>query len=450
VLKTMDASFEALRYVLERSPETKIVVFRKYYGQSDAMRAWLDSGDGAALADEVYAMFAGCLALCEQRGVTAYLEDLNEMPWDPWSEMPDKQARLSAAFAGRCAELGVRPAVLSIAVGNPPGSFEERAWIWEKLYPALYAAQNARGALSRHLYGAPRMWQPEAKYYALRYRDDRAMWPADLQSLPELVTECGIDGGVIGAASAAVAGWRAYVNAEQYVADLEWFGDEIGKDKYILGATIFTAGGDYMWESFDITGEPKIQAFIRDQHEEVDVAEPTTINALNQPAGEPGETVMFEFQADGIDGTADGFAGLEFPIIPGTENTYGPGSQHRIGQFQNGEVDVEIAIPEATTPLPKGGVIGSIFIQIVELDGVNFDGGRHGPYPIALLAKTTGQGPGHGGGKPEPDDEIDEAAVKQNLDELWALAAAFGMNGDTANEAYIKQRVIAIKEATGV
>lgn len=237
----MDRSLDPLRHVLEQSPETHTVVFRKYY-DADQQRAWLESGDGAALAQEVYNDYAECIALCETQGVRVYVEDLNEMPWDPWDSAPDKQARLSAAFATQCGLMALRPAVLSIAVGNPPGSFDERRWIWEKLYPALYAAQRAGGALSRHLYGAPRFNQPDPQYYALRYRDDRAMWPADLQFLPELVTECGIDGGVIGAPSAAEAGWRNYITADQYVEDLRWFNDEIGKDAYIIGATVFLAG----------------------------------------------------------------------------------------------------------------------------------------------------------------------------------------------------------------
>jgi hypothetical protein len=240
ILKVMSTSRESLEWVLERSPGTKILVFRKYYDLAQ-QRAWLDSGDGTKLADEVYTDYAPCLAVCHKRKVVPYFEDLNEMPWDPWTEMPDKQARLSTRFAERCIILGVRPAVLSIAVGNPPGSMEERAWLWDKLYPALYAAKRASGVLSRHSYGAKRFWEPDPKYYALRHRDDRAMWPADLQTLPEIHSEIGIDYGVL-YGSPTPKGYKSSGSAEQYVEDLTWYGDEIGKDPYVLGATIFGAG----------------------------------------------------------------------------------------------------------------------------------------------------------------------------------------------------------------
>jgi hypothetical protein len=439
----MDASLHALEYDLERSPRTKIAVFRKYYDEQ-AQRRWLDSGDGASLADEVFGMFVACVAACEARGVTPYLEDLNEMPWDPWDTMPDQQARLSAAFADRCAELHVRPAVLSIAVGNPPGSFAERAWLWEKLLPALYAAQRASGALSRHLYGAPRMNQPDPKYYALRYRDDRAMWPADLQGLPELVTECGIDGGVIGAPSAAAAGWRNYVSAEQYCEDLVWFAGELAKDSYILGATIFTAGGDFMWESFDVTGVPEIAEFIRTQ-EVSSMPIPTVIHPDNIPEGVPGQSTTFTFTASGIDGAANGFVGFEYPLIPGTSQSYyGGATQHEIGEFTNGTWEATVDVSLNTTPLPPEGVTGSLFVQIVELNGTPadpvIDGGRFGPFPIEI-----NEAPGAGSGSGSMTD-----LERRQLDDLWALAAAFEVNHDPSNAEFIRERVIRIKAAHGL
>jgi hypothetical protein len=240
ILKTMDASLDPLKYILDRSPETKIVVFRKYF-EDHWQSFYMAGGQGDVLADAVVNMFRASIDECLRRGVDVYVEGLNEPPWDPWDSAPDKQARLYVAFAERCAQLGVKPAVLSMSVGNPPGSFDERRWIWGKLYPALYAAKAAGGCLARHLYGAKRMWEPDPKYYALRYRDDRTFWPADLQDLPEIVSECGIDWGVLGGFDPP-RGWRSSGSASQYVEDLTWFGDEIAKDAYVLGSTIFSAG----------------------------------------------------------------------------------------------------------------------------------------------------------------------------------------------------------------
>lgn len=240
ILKVMDPSLDPLQFILDRSPETKIVVVRQYFDDNQ-QRAFLGTGNGALLADVVTETFTNVIMECDRRSVALYVESLNEMPWDPWAEAPDKQARLSVAFAERCAQLEVRPAVLSMSVGNPPGSFDERRWLWDKLYPALYAAKAANGCLSRHLYGAPHMNQPDPKYYALRYRDDRTFWPADLQDIPEIFSEVGIDWGVVGGYDPP-RGWRSSGSAAAYVEDLDWFGSEISKDSWVLGATIFTAG----------------------------------------------------------------------------------------------------------------------------------------------------------------------------------------------------------------
>jgi hypothetical protein len=198
-----------------------------------------------------------------------------------------------------------------------------------------------------------------------------------------------------------------------------------------------------MWDDFDVTHQPAIQTFIRDQKGVALMPKPTTITAVNRPSGAPGSTTRFQFLAAGIDGWADGYAGLEFPKVPGTGQTYyGPASNHDLPRFQDGVVEVDITIPEPTTPIPADGVTGEIFIQIVEIDGTTWDGGRFpsgkSGFPITILAEAPSSG---GGGEGSGNDDPKDA-----LDELWALGAAFGANGDMANEAYIKARVVRIKD----
>jgi hypothetical protein len=423
ILKTMDASLDPLKTALDLAPRTKIVVFRKWYDTWEQDQL-LEDCAGARIADDVVAEFRQSIEECENRGITVYVESLNEMRWDPWDVWPDRQAAFDVAFSEECAHLGVRPCVLSIAVGNPPGNFEERAWLWSKLYPALYAARAAGGALGIHLYGAPRMWEPDAQYYALRYRDDRQMWPADLRNLPTIVSEAGIDWGVVGGFDPP-RGWKSSGDAAQYVEDLRWHDGEIAKDNYILGAVIFTVGGDDRWRDFDVTGVPEIQAWLVEPAEGGSVPIPTVITPENVPAGAPEQTVTFVFTASGIDGAANGFVGFEYPTLPDSEWTYGPAEQTEIGEFSDGTWQVSFQIPLNTTALPVGGVTGNLFVQIAELNGTPvdpvIDGGRFGPFPIDVLNEDETE--------PDEPDDPNEAAVNAARETVFT-AAGDGYNAD--------------------
>lgn len=175
---------------------------------------------------------------------------------------------------------------------------------------------------------------------------------------------------------------------------------------------------------------------------------PTQITSNFTPVGTPGEMTSWTFTAVGIDGAANGFTGFEYPPVPGmTDTYYGGATQTESGTFTNGTWEGPVEVSMNTTPLPPEGVTGSLFLQIVELDGVNFDGGRHGPFPIQILP---GSEPGTGGGEPPGSEDEMTATEQQALDELWALAAAFRQNNDPKNAEYIEQRVIAIKNAHGL
>ena len=112
----------------------------------------------------------------------------------------------------------------------------------------------------------------------------------------------------------------------------------------------------------------------------------TVITALSRPVAQQGGVASFSFLAEGIDGTGKGFADIAYPIIPGsqTEERYGPNLTTALPAFFNGQQSVTLNVPPATTPTP-GPVVAGITLRIIEIDGVNFDGGAFGAFPIDLI-----------------------------------------------------------------
>lgn len=158
---------------------------------------------------------------------------------------------------------GFRCAVGNFSAGNPP--FEQ----WQAFLPALQAVKQYGGALALHEYSAPTMdygYDPitDDGSLTLRYRRVyRRYIPADLHA-PIVITEAGIDGLV--SADRVGSGWQDYVEYWQrlslgidafwaYLNQLQWYDEEMQKDDFVIGATIFVAGGDEHFSSYEMTGD---------------------------------------------------------------------------------------------------------------------------------------------------------------------------------------------------
>lgn len=114
-----------------------------------------------------------------------------------------------------------------------------------------------------HEYSAPAMWDSDS-WYCLRYRRTvDELEAAGFNVPPILITECGIDGGVLGEA-AAKTGWKTYASEDQYIEQLKWYDGELMKDEIVEAATIFTAGPNLDWVDFEVTQSlaDKLAAYI--------------------------------------------------------------------------------------------------------------------------------------------------------------------------------------------
>ena len=76
----------------------------------------------------------------------------------------------------------------------------------------------------------------------------------DGRVIPLIITECGIDGGVLGNPDDINRGWRSYQSAENYFDQLKWYDSLLKEDSYVMGATIFSLE-IHNWGDFDIGGE---------------------------------------------------------------------------------------------------------------------------------------------------------------------------------------------------
>jgi len=80
-----------------------------------------------------------------------------------------------------------------------------------------------------------------------------------------VITEAGIDGGVLPQGNEGEDGWRGLVDlsvpdeslsraAASYLEQLSWYDDELRRDPYVLGFAVFNVGdADGEWRSFDMT-----------------------------------------------------------------------------------------------------------------------------------------------------------------------------------------------------
>ena len=170
-------------------------------------------------------------------------------------------------------DLGLKVAVGNFSTGTPEAD-QFMAFV-----PALASAQEYGGLFALHEYSAPTMlhgigagipgMELEEGFGALtlryRYWYENVLGPANLV-VPLVITEAGIDGGVLRDQDPSLGGWRDFdgtlapeltiQDLNSYLAEISWYDDELRCDPYVLGFAIFNVGDtEGQWASFDITDE---------------------------------------------------------------------------------------------------------------------------------------------------------------------------------------------------
>lgn len=197
--------------------------------------------------------------------------------WEGWNE-PDPNldhmewyARFEAERVRLLAQHGLKAAVGGFSTGVP--EMDE----FELFLPAIEAAIEHGGILSLHEYGAPTMMylygDPLPGYptypdrgsltfrYRWYYRD--ILEPRGLV-LPLVISEAGIDGIIgMGRPGPNGHGWDDFEEywvaqglgengVDAFINQLNWYDNGVREDGYVIGFTVFTAGGIEQWKQYDI------------------------------------------------------------------------------------------------------------------------------------------------------------------------------------------------------
>ncbi len=197
-----------------------------------------------------------------------YWEGWNEP--DPNLDRMDWYARFEAERVRQLAQHGLRAAVGGFSTGVP--ELDE----FILFVPAIEEAQRHGGILTLHEYAAPDITflfgDPLPGYpaypdrgplmfrYRWFYRD--VLEPRGLV-IPLVISEAGIDGILGNRPGPDGLGWQDF--QEYWVAQgwgpdgqtaflnqLQWVDNEARQDSYVIGYTLFTAGGGRAWTSYEL------------------------------------------------------------------------------------------------------------------------------------------------------------------------------------------------------
>lgn len=237
-------SFGLLREIKSVSPTTITI------GRWDGLANVEIQGDPAEVAG--YVMAQHMAQWTNERDVADYWEVLNEVN-PPTVEGHLWLARFYSAAMTIAEANGFRLALLSYSTGVPEWA------TWQAIVESgLFTQAKAGGhILALHEYNWPRMnsgWgvglpgqpAPDAERgilagrYRHLYRD--FLIPRD-QVIPLAITECGLD--------PLLAGEKIGGLPARWLRELAWYDARLVEDDYVLGAAVFTLGGDEGWRGFD-------------------------------------------------------------------------------------------------------------------------------------------------------------------------------------------------------
>jgi hypothetical protein len=256
-------------------PEGVLVIGRRHQGSYDAVMQY-EHGEEPHEAAEKF--IEDQLETYQSNPIT-YWEGHNEPVWTDAEGMA-WYAQFEIERMKLMDELGFKCVLANFASGTPQMD------LWPAFMPAIEAALEYDAILGLHEYSCPWMWWMTGKYQldpsadqgdegwtTLRYRKvyRRFFLPEDLR-VPLVITEGGIDPLVNPKPQGSKSGtwkhlgsyWRDHHEgpveytgdkADYYFRQLVWYDEEMQKDDYVIGMTLFTWGSfGKPWADFDVAG----------------------------------------------------------------------------------------------------------------------------------------------------------------------------------------------------
>ena len=172
-----------------------------------------------------------------------------ELPNEPVFKLDDGSNDIEAfewlgEFEKLCVEslasIGLRAVVGNFSTGYPHIA-PDNLHAWQAFRPALQAALTHKGLLGIHGYSTVPLKNNFHEILRHRLIHDLFLVPEGLGALPIVYTEFGrLD-------------YKQHVSDAQYAQELIEVDEELRKDSYLLGVTIFTFGStNQAWDAFDV------------------------------------------------------------------------------------------------------------------------------------------------------------------------------------------------------
>jgi hypothetical protein len=286
-------------------PDGVLVIGRKHQADYDAQ---LQRASGKTPEEAAQQFFQDQLPTYQSNPAIIYWEGHNEPVWNTQAEM-SWYAEWEMERMRLMAEEGLRCVMGNFATGRP------HLDLWPAFFPALEAAREYQAILGLHEYSCPWMWwmtgthqvdptedQGDEGWTTLRYRKAyrQHLIPNGLGKVPLVITECGIDPLVSPQPPESPQGtWKQLGSfwAEQdgeddkadfYFRQLVWYDNELQKDDYVIGATVFTWGSfGRPWSDFDVAGTGVAKKLITYTEEDPAVPFEYPTTGDEEPRGQP-------------------------------------------------------------------------------------------------------------------------------------------------------------------
>lgn len=234
-----------------------LLIGRPYIPDSE-LHGWYLNGDPTQAGNHAASI---CLSHRQSNpAVDAWLL-LNEPPVASIEQIA-RLALFDIAFARAMWSGGSRGCIGAFARGTPQIPSVDGGAALRAYMPALRVAEEIGALVAVHQYGFNPLMK-EAEWNALRWQAHILPWLASqgLQRFEYVITETGCDLGTGRMENGQVAdGWKhafgdTQAGRESYAGQLFGLMQEYAKDYRCKGATIFCAGNQNRWDSFDVTGE---------------------------------------------------------------------------------------------------------------------------------------------------------------------------------------------------
>lgn len=247
-----------------------------------------------------------------------------------WSHL-QQTVDYTVAFLDECTQLGLCAGALNLSVGWPANTGSNTPPDWAPYAPVEAAIIRGKHCLILHEYHAQAGPHENWGWWCGRY--EKCPW-----NVPIIIGECGMDvyvkdGGVDG----QKRGWRAWVNAEQYAAQLRAYHEKVLTDKRIHSIQIYTSDYGAPWQTFDLIDVyPQLLAYAGEA-----VARPDNSRWTGYVTATAGLRVRTE---------ANTFAQI-ITVLPYGAEVAVIGQQGDWLQLENGFVFAEHVSPTAPKPL---------------------------------------------------------------------------------------------------